>query len=139
MFDHSGNPITEAKLSEAVQIIGWKDLPTAGEVILEVENERKARMVTRYREMEQAKLLTQEHQVAADKKQEQYLIVNSFGYDLMLHCCHVICLVLSDISSGFRSTRSIWRIEERAADILGYHCQFLKMRRTMTCLNSTLL
>jgi len=31
MFDHSGNPIMEAKLSDAVQIIGWRDLPTAGD------------------------------------------------------------------------------------------------------------
>lgn len=75
MFDHSGQPITEAKLSEAVQIIGWKDLPTAGDVILEVENEKKARTVMRYRVAEQAKLLSQEHQIAADKKHEEYLKV----------------------------------------------------------------
>lgn len=82
MFDHSGNPVTEAKLSEAVQIIGWKDLPTAGHTILEVENERKARMVVRYREMEMSKCLSQEHKIAADKKNEEHLRVNSSGYDL---------------------------------------------------------
>lgn len=77
MFDHSGKPVTEAKLSEAVQIIGWKNLPIAGDVILEVENEKKARMIMRYREAEQAKLLSQEHKIAADKKHEEYLKVNS--------------------------------------------------------------
>lgn len=76
MFDHSGKPVTEAKLSEAVQIIGWKDLPNAGDDILEVESERKARMVMRYRETEKAKKLAQEHKIAADKKHEEYLKVS---------------------------------------------------------------
>ncbi|XP_018305806.1 mitochondrial translation initiation factor 2 isoform X2 [Mycetomoellerius zeteki] len=73
MFDHSGNPVTEAKLSDAVQIIGWKDLPTAGDEILEVENEKKARTVMRYREAEKATQLAQKHKIAADKKHEEYL------------------------------------------------------------------
>ncbi|EGI69934.1 PREDICTED: translation initiation factor IF-2, mitochondrial [Acromyrmex echinatior] len=73
MFDHSGNPVTEAKLSDAVQIIGWKDLPTAGDEILEVENEKKARTVMRYREAEKGAQLAQEHKIAADKKHEEYL------------------------------------------------------------------
>jgi len=78
MFDHSGNPIMEAKLSDAVQIIGWRDLPTAGDEILEVENEKKVRMVMRYREAEKAAQLAQEHKVAADKKHEEYLKVSFF-------------------------------------------------------------
>ncbi|XP_020286956.1 translation initiation factor IF-2, mitochondrial [Pseudomyrmex gracilis] len=73
MFDHSGKPVTEAKLSEAVQIIGWKDLPNAGDEILEVDSEKKARMVMRYRETEKAKKLAQEHKIAADKKHEEHL------------------------------------------------------------------
>lgn len=91
MFDHSGNPVTEAKLAEAVQIIGWKDLPTAGEMILEVENEKKARMVMRYREAQKAELLAQEHKVAADKKHEEYLKVS------LLHTI-VKCEMKEDIS-----------------------------------------
>ncbi|XP_011868838.1 PREDICTED: translation initiation factor IF-2, mitochondrial isoform X2 [Vollenhovia emeryi] len=73
MFDHSGNPVVEAKLSDAVQIIGWRDLPTAGDEILEVENEKKLRMVMRYREAVKATQLAQEHKIAADKKHEEYL------------------------------------------------------------------
>ncbi|XP_012540296.1 translation initiation factor IF-2, mitochondrial isoform X2 [Monomorium pharaonis] len=73
MFDHSGSPVTEAKLSDAVQIIGWKDLPDAGDEILEVENERQARVVMRYREAEKAAQLAEEHKIAADKKHEEYL------------------------------------------------------------------
>lgn len=75
MFDHSGNPVSEAKLSEAVQIIGWKDLPTAGDQILEVENERKVRTVMRYREAKRAMQLAEEHKIGADKKHEEYLKV----------------------------------------------------------------
>lgn len=84
MFDHSGNPVAEARLSEAVQIIGWKGLPIAGDVILEVENEKRARMIMRYREAEKATLLAQEHKVAADKKHEEYLKVNFLGRGLSL-------------------------------------------------------
>ena len=79
MFDHSGNPVTEAKLSDAVQIIGWKDLlPTVGDEILEVENEKKARTIMRYREAEKATQLAQEHKIAADKKYEEHLKVSFF-------------------------------------------------------------
>lgn len=81
MFDHSGNPVTEAKLADAVQIIGWKDLPTAGDEILEVESEKKVRMVMRYREAEKATQLALEHKVAADKKHEEHLKV-SFFYNI---------------------------------------------------------
>lgn len=87
MFDHSGNPVTEAKLSEAVQIIGWKDLPNAGDEILEVENERKLRTVIRYRETVQAEQLAEEHKQAADKKHEEYLIVSII--DHTSHTCNL--------------------------------------------------
>ncbi|XP_072743834.1 mitochondrial translation initiation factor 2 [Anoplolepis gracilipes] len=73
MFDHSGNPITEAKLSDAVQIIGWKDLPPAGDEVLEVENEKRVHMVLRYRETQKATRLAEEHKTAADKKHEEHL------------------------------------------------------------------
>ncbi|XP_029176075.1 translation initiation factor IF-2, mitochondrial [Nylanderia fulva] len=73
MFDHSGNPITEAKLSEAVQIIGWKVLPVAGDEVLEVDNEKRVNMVIRYREAQKAAQLAEEHKIAADKKHEEHL------------------------------------------------------------------
>lgn len=78
MFDHSGNPVTEAKLSEAVQIIGWKDLPAAGEVVLEVENEKRVHMVMRYREAQKATQLAEEHKIGADKKHEEHLKVSFY-------------------------------------------------------------
>ncbi|XP_011251164.2 translation initiation factor IF-2, mitochondrial isoform X1 [Camponotus floridanus] len=73
MFDHSGNPIVEAKLSDAVQVIGWRDLPSAGDEVLEVESEKRVHMVMRYREAQKATQLAQEHKIAADKKHEEHL------------------------------------------------------------------
>lgn len=90
MFDHSGNPITEAKLSEAVQIIGWKDLPAAGDEVLEVENEKRVHMVIRYREAQKGAQLMEEHKIAADKKHEEhlkvYILYISFYSITKLYC-----------------------------------------------------
>lgn len=49
MFDHAANPVSEAKLSDAVQIIGWRELPSVGEEIIEVENEQRVNLVLRFR------------------------------------------------------------------------------------------
>lgn len=39
LFDENGRTVTEAGPSSAVEVVGWKELPPAGEVILEVESE----------------------------------------------------------------------------------------------------
>lgn len=39
MFDHTGSPLVKAPPSTPVEIIGWRDLPQAGEKIFEVESE----------------------------------------------------------------------------------------------------
>lgn len=39
MFDDQGKPIQQAPPSTPVEIVGWKDLPNAGDEILEVESE----------------------------------------------------------------------------------------------------
>ena len=39
MFDDSGKPIQLAAPSSPVEIVGWKDLPGAGDEIIEVESE----------------------------------------------------------------------------------------------------
>jgi translation initiation factor IF-2 len=43
MFDHSGNQIKEAGPSTPVLIMGWDDVPTAGDMFEVVRNERTAR------------------------------------------------------------------------------------------------
>lgn len=43
LFDENRRVVTEAGPSTAVEVVGWKDLPSAGELILEVESEVRAR------------------------------------------------------------------------------------------------
>lgn len=39
LFDENGCAVREAGPSTAVEVVGWKELPSAGETILEVESE----------------------------------------------------------------------------------------------------
>src|SRR5271154_5622642 len=50
MFDESGNPLTEATPSVPVVVLGLSDAPNAGDELLVVESERKAREVALYRQ-----------------------------------------------------------------------------------------
>ncbi|KAL1402781.1 hypothetical protein pipiens_005920 [Culex pipiens pipiens] len=50
LFDHAGQPISELTPGMPVEILGWRELPSAGDVILEVESERVAHSVMRWRE-----------------------------------------------------------------------------------------
>lgn len=45
MFDEYNQSLTEAGPSIPVEIVGWKDLPSAGEEILEVESEVSTKQV----------------------------------------------------------------------------------------------
>ncbi|XP_023189838.1 translation initiation factor IF-2, mitochondrial isoform X2 [Xiphophorus maculatus] len=72
LFDENGRAVPEAAPSAAVQVVGWKELPSAGETVLEVESER-AREVVEWRShlAEQQKLL--EEQSAIQLKQQRHL------------------------------------------------------------------
>ncbi|XP_001600208.1 translation initiation factor IF-2, mitochondrial [Nasonia vitripennis] len=74
MFDHSGSIISQAGLSDAVQIIGWRDLPVAGDEILEVESERRAHMVMKYRHAKLGESKSVEQKIVADEKHQEHLI-----------------------------------------------------------------
>lgn len=39
MFDESGNQVSQAPPSTPVEMMGWKELPGAGDILLEVESE----------------------------------------------------------------------------------------------------
>lgn len=39
MFNDQGRPISKAEPGSAVEIIGWRELPHAGDTILQVQNE----------------------------------------------------------------------------------------------------
>ena len=50
MFDENGKPVESAAPSMPVQVLGLQGTPNAGDEILAVENERKAREVALYRQ-----------------------------------------------------------------------------------------
>ncbi|XP_056315387.1 translation initiation factor IF-2, mitochondrial [Danio aesculapii] len=69
MFDENNQAVREAGPSIAVEIVGWKDLPSAGEEILEVESEQRAREVVEWRSyMEEQDKLKDEQQVIEAKQ-----------------------------------------------------------------------
>lgn len=49
MFDENGQAVQEAGPSAAVQVVGWKELPSAGDTILEVESEVRPRQPAQIR------------------------------------------------------------------------------------------
>ncbi|XP_013005537.1 translation initiation factor IF-2, mitochondrial isoform X5 [Cavia porcellus] len=83
MFDENGKTVHEAYPSMPVGIIGWRDLPSAGDEIIEVESEARAREVIDWRKFEQEqekskddlKIIEEkrkEHQEAYQKVREKY-------------------------------------------------------------------
>ncbi|KAM7419995.1 hypothetical protein PAMA_016884 [Pampus argenteus] len=73
LFDENGRAVVEAGPSTAVEVVGWKELPSAGEVILEVESEQRAREVVEWRSYEEAQKKLQEEQSIIELKQKQHL------------------------------------------------------------------
>lgn len=49
LFDHSGRPLDAAAPGTPVEILGWRELPFAGDTILEVDTERRAHAVIAHR------------------------------------------------------------------------------------------
>ncbi|NP_001082793.1 translation initiation factor IF-2, mitochondrial [Danio rerio] len=73
MFDENNQAVKEAGPSIAVEIVGWKDLPSAGEEILEVESEQRAREVVEWRSyMEEQDKLKDEQQVIEAKQKQHH-------------------------------------------------------------------
>lgn len=86
MFDHAGSLVGQAGLSDAVQIIGWRELPVAGDEILEVENEKRAHAVMRHRHAKLGETKSIEQQIVADEKHKEHLVVNEeFFFPRLLH------------------------------------------------------
>ncbi|XP_051562951.1 translation initiation factor IF-2, mitochondrial-like isoform X1 [Myxocyprinus asiaticus] len=72
MFDEYNQLVTEAGPSIAVEIVGWKDLPSAGEEILEVESEQRAREVVEWRSYVEEQDKLKEDQQAIEAKQREH-------------------------------------------------------------------
>ncbi|KAL7403666.1 hypothetical protein ABVT39_003474 [Epinephelus coioides] len=73
LFDENGRVVKEAGPSMAVEVVGWKELPSAGEVILEVESEQRAREVLEWRRYEEEQQKLQEEQSVIELKQKLHL------------------------------------------------------------------
>lgn len=52
LFDHAGHPLEKAEPGTPVEILGWRELPLAGDEILEVESEKRAHSVLHYRHLQ---------------------------------------------------------------------------------------
>lgn len=49
LFDHTGLPVESAEPGTPVEILGWRELPMSGDSIIEVESEKIANSVMRWR------------------------------------------------------------------------------------------
>ncbi|XP_029449316.1 translation initiation factor IF-2, mitochondrial isoform X2 [Rhinatrema bivittatum] len=71
MYDENGSVLSAAAPSMPVQIVGWKELPSAGNEILEVESEQRAREVVEWRKyIEEQKKVEQDVEVIEAKQKE---------------------------------------------------------------------
>ncbi|XP_028928124.1 translation initiation factor IF-2, mitochondrial isoform X1 [Ornithorhynchus anatinus] len=73
MFDENGKTMNDACPSTPVEITGWRDLPSAGEEILEVESEQRAREVIDWRKYveDQEKMKEDMETIEAKRKEHQ--------------------------------------------------------------------
>lgn len=72
MFDENNQVLKEAGPSRAVQVCGWRELPSAGDQILEVETEQRAREVVSYRQYVEEQQHLSEEQKTIEANQEAH-------------------------------------------------------------------
>ncbi|XP_008160343.2 translation initiation factor IF-2, mitochondrial isoform X1 [Eptesicus fuscus] len=72
MFDENGKTVNEAYPSMPVGIIGWRDLPSAGDEILEVESEARAHEVVDWRKYEQEQEKNKEALETIEEKRKEH-------------------------------------------------------------------
>uniref|UniRef100_A0A131YWF1 Translation initiation factor IF-2, mitochondrial n=1 Tax=Rhipicephalus appendiculatus TaxID=34631 RepID=A0A131YWF1_RHIAP len=73
MFDEWGKPVQSAPPGTPVQVIGWRSLPPAGDVIIEVESEKRAQQVAHWRESQMQAEKDVEEYKAIQQKVQQHL------------------------------------------------------------------
>lgn len=76
IFDDQHKTLNEARLSSAIQVLGWRDLPVVGNDVLEVESEKRAKEIcdirTRKIEIERLKNEFTEIKKYRDEYNEKY-------------------------------------------------------------------
>ncbi|XP_059610691.1 translation initiation factor IF-2, mitochondrial [Phlebotomus argentipes] len=73
LIDHTGKPLESATPGTPVEILGWRELPLAGEQVLEVENEQKANSVIRFRKGKEMSDKIENDREAILKKELEHL------------------------------------------------------------------
>ncbi|XP_068558850.1 translation initiation factor IF-2, mitochondrial isoform X2 [Cebidichthys violaceus] len=73
LFDENGRAVTEAGPSSAVEVVGWKELPSAGDVMVEVESEQRAREAVEWRSHAEEQEKLQEEESVIELKQKLHL------------------------------------------------------------------
>lgn len=72
LFDENNRTVSEAGPSDAVEIVGWKELPSAGEEIQEVESEQRAREVVDWRCYQEEQDKMQQAMPVMEAKQREH-------------------------------------------------------------------
>lgn len=72
LVDHTGQTLNAAPPGTPVEILGWRELPHAGDQILEVESEKKAHSVLHYRHAQSQIDRAVTDQDAIRQKEEQH-------------------------------------------------------------------
>ncbi|MBN3278666.1 IF2M factor, partial [Polyodon spathula] len=85
LFDENNRAMSEAGPSTPVEIVGWKDVPSAGELILEVESEQRAREVIEWRKYVEEQEKLKEDQQVIEAKQKEHQESYSKERDSMSH------------------------------------------------------
>lgn len=72
LFNHAGYPMNSVEPGMPVEILGWRELPNAGDDILEVESERHAHSVLRWRQAQAQKEKAENDSTAIQLKQLEH-------------------------------------------------------------------
>lgn len=72
LFDQNGDPILEVPPGTPAEILGWRELPRAGDQILEVESEKRAHSALRFRHAQSQLSRATSDQDAIRIKEEQH-------------------------------------------------------------------
>ncbi|XP_021963798.1 translation initiation factor IF-2, mitochondrial [Folsomia candida] len=73
MFDEHGHPLQKAGPSTPVEVIGWRDLPSAGDTIYEVESEQIAKSVVECRIAKDMEDKAKSDAVVIEQKHQDHL------------------------------------------------------------------
>ncbi|XP_076464349.1 translation initiation factor IF-2, mitochondrial-like [Babylonia areolata] len=72
MFNDQGQPLQEAAPATPVEILGWKEVPSAGDEILQVESESMVKNVITWRQQQATEMKMEEAQKVIDQRREEH-------------------------------------------------------------------